>query len=140
MPFFLICQTGAVKQSPFKNEREDLLFLCITTGEADITHIPHLFGYERTIGKILLVGRSMSVYGERHTHLTNRKKKFRSLTGNTRAYASSILMDPLIGQIDLRFIGYNRMYISRNTEAGIPHFKTAFVGFCLELIFSRIVP
>ena len=32
-----------------------------------ITHIPHLFGYERTVGKILLVGRSMSVYGERHT-------------------------------------------------------------------------
>ena len=133
MPFLLISQTGAVKQSTFKDKRKTF-FLCITTGEADITHIAHLLGYKRTIGKILLMGRTMGIDRERYTHLTNRK--IQVLDRKHTGIRIKHLDGPLIGQIDLRFIGYNRMYISRNTEAGIPHFKTAFVGFCLELIFS----
>ena len=69
----------------------------------------------------------MGVDRERYTHLTNRKIQVldRKYTGIRIKH----LDGTLVGQIDLRFIGNNRMYISRNTEAGIPHFKTAFVGF-----------
>ena len=45
MPFFLICQTGAVEQSPFKNKWETV-FIRITSRQTDITHISYLLGNE----------------------------------------------------------------------------------------------
>ena len=40
----------------------------------------------------------------------------------------------LIGKVDFRFISNYRMHISRNTEACITYFKTAFTCFCLRCV------
>ena len=132
MPLLLIGQSGTIEQPSFKDKRKTFL-LRIATGETDITHIAHLLGYKRTIGKILLMRRTMGVYRERHTHLTKRKIQVfdRKHTGIRIEH----LDGAFIGQVDFRLISNDRMYISRNTETGIAHFKTTFICFCLELIF-----
>ena len=77
---------------------------------------------------------TVSVYCERNAHLTNRK--IQVFHRKNTCIRIKHLDRAFIGKVDFRFISNYRMHISRNTEACITYFKTAFTCFCLVFVLS----
>ena len=73
----LVCQSGTIEQSSLKDYRYTDIET-VAEGGTDVAHVTHLLGDERTVGKILLVRRTMGIDSERHSHLTDCERETRS--------------------------------------------------------------
>ena len=76
-----------------------------------MNEIAHLFGNERTVGKILLMGRAMCVDSKRHTHLPGGYRQ--SLYGENTGVGVQHLDLPFVREVHFRLIGYDGQYVAR---------------------------
>ena len=68
----LVGESRPVEHTSLHNDRESHAE-SVAQARTHIAHVANLFGDERAVGKVLLVGRAMGVDGKGHAHLTNGK-------------------------------------------------------------------
>ena len=99
-----------------------------------VAHVAHLLGYERAIGKILLVRRAMGVYGEGHALLTygehESRKGLDARVGIEHLYLS------FVAQVYFCLIVNILRQRTVDAHAGCPDLEAAFVFLRLILILA----
>ena len=133
MPFLLFCQSGAIEQPAFKDERQRCIFACISQSGPDITYITNLFSNKRTVSEKAYMRRTVRINRKRNPHLSDRKVDM--LYWENTSISIQHTDFSLIGQIYFRFISHDRKHIACQAETGIPYLKTTFVSCRLIFVF-----
>ena len=127
----LVGQARTVEDTGIHNDRETYI-PGVSYFSTHIAHVTHLLGDERTVGKVLLMRRTVSIDGEWHTLLTD--GELQGLPRLDACIGIEHLDLTLVAEVDFRLIAYLRCYIASHVDAGCAHLESSLPFFGLVLI------
>ena len=127
----LVGQARAIEDSGIHHDRETNI-PGVSDFSAHVAHVTHLLGDERTVGKVLLMRRTVSIDGEWHTLLTD--GELQGLPRLDACIGIEHLDLTLVAEVDFRLIAYLRCNIACHVDAGSTHLESSLPLFGLVLI------
>ena len=127
----LVGQARTVEDTGIHHDRETnipgISYFC-----THVANVTHLLGDERTVGKVLLMRRTVSIDGEWHTLLTD--GELQGLPRLDACIGIEHLDLTLVAEVDFCLVAYLRCYIASHVDAGCTHLESTLPLFGLVLI------
>ena len=130
MPYLLVGQSRTVVQPCLQGDGR-FVAEGVAEGDTYVAYVSHLFGYERAVGEVLLVGRAVCVDAEGHAHLSGgHRHAFRGEEAGVGVQHPDL---PFVREVDFGFVCHDGQDVAREADACVPHFKAACLHFRLVL-------
>ena len=127
----LVGQARTVEDTGIHHDRETYI-PGVSDFSTHVAHVAHLLGDERTVGKVLLMRRTVSIDGEWHTLLTD--GELQGLPRLDACIGIEHLDLTLVAEVDFRLVAYLRCYIASHVDTSRAHLESSLPFFGLVLI------